>query len=65
MTYKPTMTMDKAWSHVELPTISFAGIFAKLKSAVNARIPVGYQDETGFHTGRQPENDSVEFPSSW
>gem|GEM_PF-4422318 len=29
-------------------------IIAKLRAAVLCRVPVGYQDWTGFHFGRQP-----------
>jgi hypothetical protein len=29
-------------------------IIAKLRAAVFCRVPVGYQDWTGFHFGRQP-----------
>jgi hypothetical protein len=57
--------MDKAWSHVETPTIPFAGLFAKVKDAVKAKMPIGYQDENGFHFGEQPERTDLQWPMNW
>jgi len=28
-----------------------AAIAAKVRAAINAQVPVGYEDETGFHYG--------------
>jgi hypothetical protein len=30
------------------------GIIAKLRKAIRIEIPIGYQDETGFHKGVKP-----------
>jgi hypothetical protein len=30
------------------------GIIAKLRKAIGIEIPIGYQDETGFHMGVKP-----------
>jgi hypothetical protein len=30
------------------------GIVAKLRKAISIKIPIGYQDETGFHKGVKP-----------
>jgi hypothetical protein len=30
------------------------GIVAKLRKAIRIEIPIGYQDETGFHLGIEP-----------
>lgn len=59
------MTMDKVWEHNGVSAIPFAGIVAKLKNAVKNRIPVGYQDESGFHTGVKPDSDNVQWPATW
>ena len=32
----------------------FRGIAAKVRNALSIAIPVGYQDETGFHMGIKP-----------
>ena len=65
MTYKPTMSMDSALSHVETTSIPFAGLFAKLKSAATNMILVGYQDETGFHPGVKQDETEMEWPNTW
>ena len=36
-----------AWQENSFPV----RIFAKLQAAIEARVPVGYEDETGFHYG--------------
>jgi len=38
-------TLRIAWHEVGSP----ARIIAKLRAAIEARAPVGYEDETGFH----------------
>jgi hypothetical protein len=30
---------------------SLAGIIAKFRAAIRSRVPLGYEDETGFHVG--------------
>jgi hypothetical protein len=65
MTYKQSITMDKAWDAAEVSAIPFAGIFAKLKNAVKINIPVGYQDESGFHLGVKPDGQEVQWPQTW
>jgi len=32
----------------------FTGILARIRAAMEKQIPVGYQDENGFHLGNQP-----------
>jgi hypothetical protein len=49
MTYKHTMTIHKAWTPVNAAGFSLNGIFARLRNALKIEIPVGYQDESGFH----------------
>jgi len=51
MTYKHTMTINKAWPHVNHGGFSLSGVISKLKNAIKIEIPVGYQDEAGFHYG--------------
>ena len=38
---------------------------AKLRNAVKLDIPVGYQDETGFHYGVKPAEKDIKWPPDW
>jgi hypothetical protein len=55
----------KAWLHTENSGFSPDGIFTKLWNAVKIEIPVGYQDETGFHTGAKPAQKESAWPLVW
>jgi hypothetical protein len=35
----------------------FATVLAKLHAALEKRVPLGYQDEEGFHYGAEPVGD--------
>lgn len=43
----------------------FRGIVTKVKNAVRIEIPVGYQDETGFHMGVKPPEKEIQWPPIW
>ena len=51
MTYKPAIMSHKTWEHTGSLGFSATGLIAKLRSMVKLEIPVGYQDESGFHYG--------------
>ncbi|MGO9586714.1 MAG: hypothetical protein ACLP2Y_11015 [Limisphaerales bacterium] len=42
-------TLKIAWQEVSFPV----RVIAKLRAAIEAHVPVGYEDETGFHYSRQ------------
>ncbi|HUC85053.1 MAG TPA: hypothetical protein VL970_07670 [Candidatus Acidoferrales bacterium] len=65
MTYKQTMTINKAWFQSGISGFSPAAIIARLKNAVKIEIPVGYQDETGFHQGVKAEEQEIKWPATW
>jgi hypothetical protein len=37
-------------------------IVAKLREAIRIEIPIGYQDETGFHMGVKPAEKEIKWP---
>jgi len=43
----------------------FAALFAKVRAAIEALAPIGYQDETGFHTGVKPRDAEAAGMSDW
>jgi hypothetical protein len=40
-------------------------MFAKVSAAIEAEIPIGYEDETGFHTGVKPRDAEAAVLNSW
>jgi hypothetical protein len=43
----------------------FAAVAAKVRSMIEAEIPLGYQDEDGFHTGTKPRGQEAAYPNVW
>jgi len=43
--------MYKTWLHAFALNLLFIGIAAKLRSILESHVPLGYQDESGFHYG--------------
>jgi hypothetical protein len=43
-------------------TLMFAGILAKMRAMMDKHVPVGYQDENGFHLGTGSEKGSKNWP---
>jgi len=52
--------MHKTWLHAFALNLLFIEIMAKLRNFYEGQVPLGYQDETGFHYGVQkaPERSS-------
>ena len=46
-------------------TTFFASIATKLRAAIEGLAPVGYQDETGFHTGVKPRDEQAAGIATW
>lgn len=65
MTYKSSMAINKAWFQTGASSFSPAGLIARLKNAVKLDIPVGYQDEMGFHAGVKAEEKEIKWPTEW
>jgi hypothetical protein len=49
MSASSAITLQIAWCEVSFPVRTIA----KLRAAIEARAPVGYEDETGFHYSRK------------
>jgi hypothetical protein len=62
MTNINTMTKTAPEVTVGLFTL-FAVIAAKVRAMIDAQAPLGYQDETGFHTGVKPRGEEAFCPS--
>jgi len=65
---KSTMHKSAATMQGPLPETApsdsmLRGFAAKVRNAL--MIPVGYQDETGFHRGVKPPEAEVKWPPVW
>jgi hypothetical protein len=56
-----TIELFKPWPHVNSFRLHLHEIIAKLRKAME--IPIGYQDETGFHVGDEPAEKEVKRPT--
>lgn len=63
MMYKQSIAAHKTWSHSGSFGFSPAGIIARLKNAIKSNVPVGYQDDSGFHYGLKPVEKEAKWPS--
>jgi hypothetical protein len=46
--------MQRASVHVSSPVgLFFASLMARIRAFIDRQVPIGYQDETGFHLGVQ------------
>jgi hypothetical protein len=63
MTYKQAIVTHKPWSQTGNMSFSPTGIIAKLRNMVKLDVPVGYQDETGFHYGVKTADKEAQWPS--
>ena len=57
--------MDKAIKQTVPAIVRIAGFFSKFRDAFTIQIPqipVGYQDENGFHFGAEPAKKEINWP---
>ncbi|MGO8763545.1 MAG: hypothetical protein ACLQSR_00235 [Limisphaerales bacterium] len=52
----------KWWVSLAPTTIPFAGFIIRVRTAMNNQIPLGYQDESGFHFGAEPTEKRPNLP---
>jgi hypothetical protein len=57
------ITLPKPWPHTNSFGAHLHQVIAKLRQVV--AIPVGYQDENGFHLGIEPAEKEVKWPQAW
>ena len=65
MMHKNTATMQKPMPEMASIGLMFHGVVAKLRNAVRIDIPIGYQDETGFHMGVKSAPNRTQWPPVW
>lgn len=57
--------MNKVWLGIAAMSLILCGIVARLRAAVNIQVPLGYQDETGFHKGVKRGGREASWPPFW
>jgi hypothetical protein len=57
--------MNKVWLGIVAMMLIMAGIIARLRAAMKIQVPLGYQDETGFHTGVKQAGRETSWPPFW
>ena len=63
MTHKqPDIMLSKLWSEAVSYSAPLRRIGAKLMNLVE--VPMGYQDETGFHYGQEPALNKTQWPTA-
>ena len=50
--------MHRSWLSFVAVNLLLVGILVRLRAAIENRIPLGYQDETGFHFGVQESREN-------
>jgi len=57
--------MYKAWLQTIPGVLLLGAVLAKLREAFRFEVPVGYQDEDGFHHGSKPAKPQQSWPEFW
>jgi hypothetical protein len=65
MMHKSASTTHGPTPETASPGSMFRGVVTRLRIAVKLDIPVGYQDETGFHLGVKPAEYEIKWPPVW
>jgi hypothetical protein len=65
MTLKHTIAGHKTWDNAGHHNFSLSEILNKFMKAIKLGVPVGYQDESGFHYGTKPASDRKNWPMVW
>jgi hypothetical protein len=55
--------MHKTSVYVSSLVLLFVGIMAKVRAQMDKQVPVGYQDESGFHVGEKKSKEN--WPPFW
>jgi len=57
--------MHKTYFHIIAIMLPLAAIMAAVISKLKVQVPVGYQDENGFHVGTGRTEKKVNWPPFW
>jgi hypothetical protein len=57
--------MHKTYFHIIAIMLPLAALVAAVISKFKVEVPVGYQDENGFHVGTGRTENKVNWPPFW
>jgi hypothetical protein len=46
--------MTKSWVHISVVNLLLVAVMTKLRAVIDHYVPMGYQDDAGFHFGVKP-----------
>jgi hypothetical protein len=55
--------MHKTWLHAFALNLLLIAVAAKLRGLLASHVPLGYQDQSGFHFGVKQAQD--DWPATW
>ena len=57
--------MHKTYFYIIAMLLPLAAIVARAMAKLKVEVPVGYQDENGFHTGTSRAENQTNWPPFW
>jgi len=57
--------MHKTYFYIMAMMVPLAAIVARTMASLKVEVPVGYQDENGFHAGTGRTESKVNWPPFW
>ena len=57
--------MHKTYFYIIAMLLPLAAIVARAMAKLKVEVPVGYQDENGFHTGTSRAENKTNWPPFW
>ena len=57
--------MHKAQLYIIAMLVPLAAVAARMLASLKVEVPVGYQDENGFHVGASRSQGKVNWPPFW
>ena len=58
-------SMHKTYYHIIAVMLPLAALMAAVINRLKVEVPVGYQDENGFHVGTGRKENKVNWPPFW
>ena len=57
--------MHKTYFYLVLMMVPLAALLTRTLARLKPQVPLGYQDENGFHIGTNQSNNKASWPPFW